>query len=309
MSWCRLIVAAWVACSTAGLTPTPAQVQAGAAGAAAERLRQREHALHVDDFRKAGVTLRRAAAGEVDVVIELPAEVRLNGDRLSHLSAPFPGIVRSVHKSTGDAVRTGETLAVIESETLATYPLKAAFDGVVIDKHVAPGDTVTRDSRLFVIGDLSTVWVEIAVHSHALPLVSVGDKVRVEMPHGAVAADGAVSYVSPVIDPATRTATARVVLANAGGSWRPGMFATALVSRPEPAAVVVSRRALHQVQGRTVVFAVEGEKFAIRPVVVGAVGRFNAAIERGLIAGETYADERSFLVKAELLKGEEEQEH
>lgn len=278
-------------------------------GAHEQDSEERHEDFDVDDFRRLGVTVGTAAAGEVDVVTELPAEVRPNADRLSHLSAPFPGIARAVHKTVGDSVRAGETLAVIESETLATYSLKAGFDGVVIDKHVTPGEAVTREHQLFIIADLSTVWVEIDVYLDALPLVRTGQAVRLETVHGGSAADGTVSYLSPVVDQATRTATARVVLPNADGQWRPGLFVTAFLARPVQAAVVAPRRALHNVDGQTVVFAVDDDHFVVRPVVVGAVGRFGAAIERGLVAGERFADEGSFLVKAELLKGEAAHDH
>jgi cobalt-zinc-cadmium efflux system membrane fusion protein len=266
-------------------------------------------AFAIDAFRNAGVTMATAGPGDVDVTVELPAEVRPNADRLSHLAAPFPGVVRAVHKTIGDSIHAGDLLAVIESETLMTYPLKAGFDGVVIDKHVTPGETVTRDHRLFIIADLSTVWVEIDVYLDALPLVQRGQTVRLETARGEMSAEGRVSYIAPIIDQATRTAKARVVLDNSGGRWRPGLFVTALVARPVPTAVLVPRRALHNVEGRTVVFAVDGDRFAIRPVVVGVTGRATAAIESGLVAGERFADQGSFLVKAELLKGEAAHEH
>ncbi len=263
----------------------------------------------IEAFRKVGVTLGTAGPGLVDVVIELPAEVRPNSDRLSHLAAPFAGVVRAVHKTVGDRVRAGDVLAVIESETLVTYPLKTAFDGVVIDKHVSPGETVTRDHPLFIVADLSTVWVEINVYLDVLPLVRVGQAVRLETAHGSTEADGTVSYVSPIIDQATRTATARVVLASNDGRWQPGLFVTALVARPVPAPLLVPRRALHNVEGRSVVFVATADHFEARPVVVGVTGRLSAAIEDGLVAGERFADEQSFLVKAELLKGEAGHEH
>lgn len=269
----------------------------------------RESRFEVEDFAPFGVTIATAGPGDVDRVLELPAEVRPNADRLSHLAAPFPGIVRAVHKTVGDPVRAGELLAVIESETLVSYPLKAGFDGVVIDKHVTPGETVTRDHRLFIVADLSTVWVEVDVYLDALPLVQTGDAVRLEAARGQLSAEGRVSYIAPIIDEATRTAKARVVLANADGQWRPGLFVTALVTRPLPAAVTVSRRALHNLEGRTVVFTVENDRFEVRPVVVGVTGAATAAIESGLVAGERFADEGSFLVKAELLKGDAGHDH
>lgn len=269
-----------------------------------------EHAgFEVHELEELGVTVAAAAAGPVDVGIELPAEVRPNADLLAHLAAPFPGIVRKVLKSVGDTVQSGETLALIESENLTTYPLRAAFDGTVIDKHIAPGEAVTRERILFVVADLSDVWVEIDVYLNAIDLVGVAQSVRFSTPDGSLTVDGSVSHVSPIVDQATRTVTARVVVANPDGRWRPGLFVTAFIARPVEAAVVVPRRALHEIAGRTVVFAVEHDHFEVRPVVVGVVGRSNAEIKHGLRPGERFADDGSFLVKAELLKGDAAHDH
>jgi cobalt-zinc-cadmium efflux system membrane fusion protein len=67
-------------------------------------------------------------------------------------------------------------------------------------------------------------------------------------------------------------------------------------------AVVVPRRALHRVDGHPVVFVVDDDTYVARPVTVGAVGRNNVQITSGLSAGERFADQGAFLVKAELAK-------
>lgn len=268
-----------------------------------------EHAVGVEEFQKFGVALGTASAGTVDVSIDLPAEIRPNADRLSHLAAPFPGIVRAVHKTVGDSVAAGDVLATIESESLVRYPLKTELAGTVVDKHVTPGETVTRDDHLFIIADLSTVWVEIEVYLDVLPQVHEGQSVRLSSAVGQSEAEGTVSYISPIVDPATRTATARVVLPNSGGRWRPGTFVTASIMDPVAASTVVTRRALHRIEGKDVVFVVDGDHFTPRPVILGRVGRTMAQIQGGLAVGDRYADENSFLVKAELLKGEAEHEH
>jgi len=267
------------------------------------------HEFTVADFERSGVRLATAAAGEVDVAIDLPGEVRPNGDRIAHLRPRFPGIVREVRKQTGDRVRAGDVLAVVESENLSPFELRAAFDGTVIDKHITPGETVTRDDVAYIVADLSTVWVAIGVYQSALPQIAVGRPVVLSASHGALQESGTVAYVSPVVDQATRTASARVVLPNPDGAWRPGLYVTATVYDPWPAPIVIARQALQTVEQRPVVFVVEGERFTVRPVTVGRVGRSRVEISQGLSPGERFAEERSFLVKAELAKGEAEHEH
>ena len=268
-----------------------------------------EPAFSVEDFQRHGVSLATAASGVVDAGLALPAEVRPNADRLAHVAPRFPGIVREVRKTVGDTVRAGEVLALVESDTLATYELKAGFAGTVIDKHITPGEAVDRDEPAYVIADLSTVWVDVSVHQKAIPQVQVGQAVVVATSDGTLEAAGTVSYLAPIVDQATRTATARVVLANPEGRWRPGLFAIATLANPVDAAVVVPRVALHRLEGRAVVFVAGEDGFVPRPVTVGAVGRTRAEIVAGLAAGERVAGEGSFLVKAELAKGAAGHDH
>lgn len=257
----------------------------------------------VAEFERFGVRVGTAGPGLVDAAIELPGEVRPNGDLIAHLAPRFAGIAREVRKRVGDDVRAGEVMAVVEGDNLASFSLQAAFPGTVIDRHVSVGEVVSPDRAAFIVADLTNVWIEIDVYQRALDRVRPGQTVRISENRGQNVAEGIVSYVSPIVDQATRTARARVVLANAEGRWRPGAFVTVLLLEPTSAAVVVPRRALHRVDGERVVFVVEGDHFEARAVKVGASGRSLVAIEKGLASGERFADEDSFLVKAELAKG------
>jgi len=250
-----------------------------------------------------GVTLVAAAPGEVDVGVELPAEVRANGDRTAHLAPRYAGILREVRARVGETVRAGATVAVVESATLAPYNVLAPFDGVVVDRDAVLGEAVTPERPILVIADLTTVWVDIAVYQKDLALVRPGQTVTIAAGYGLAEARGSVSYISPVLDQATRTATARVILPNPDGRWRPGLFVTAVVEDPQPAAVVVPRSALQRHDGGMVVFVDDGGRFAPRPVALGRLGRERAEVVSGLRAGERVAAANSFLVKAELEKG------
>ena len=270
---------------------------------------EHDSAFTVDDFLRAGVTLATAEAGTVDVGVELPGEVRPNADGIAHIAPRFPGIVREVRVTVGQRVHAGSVLAIVESERLAPFEIRAAFEGSVIDKHVAPGEVVGPDHTAFIVADLSTVWVNLDVYQDALPLVGVGRAVRIVASHGELTADGVVSYVSPVVDQATRTAQARVVLPNADGRWRPGLFVTATVEDPVRVAVVLPRRAVQTFEGRPTVFVVDGEHLEPRAVTLGRMGRTRVEIREGVAAGDRVADGGSFLVKAELAKGEAGHEH
>ena len=197
---------------------------------------------------------------------------------------------------------------VVESEHLSSFEVRAAFDGTVIDKHISPGEAVDRDEPAFIIADLSTVWVTISVYQQALDAVRIGRPVVIEASHGNLEATGRVAYISPVVDQATRTASARRAAQSrrrvAAGRVRHGHdLQPGRRRRRRP------RRAVQTMDGRSVVFVADGDRLAAREVVLGRTGRTKVEIVSGLAPGDRFADERSFLVKAELAKGAAEHHH
>jgi len=257
-----------------------------------------------------GVTLATAGPGRVDHGIELLGEVRPNGETLVHVVPRFPGIVREVRKSIGDTVRSGDVLAVIESsESLAPYQIKTQLNGTIIDRDMAVGEAVDRDKQSFTIADLSTVWVDLAVYQRDLDHVRVGQDVVIRTGAGHAIADGRISYVAPIVNEPTRTATARVVLPNPDRSWRPGLFVTGRILDPAEAPVVVQRSAIQTIAGRPTVFIERDGAFDPRPVTLGRLGDTAVEVLSGVAPGDRYVATNSFLLKAELGKGEAEHAH
>src|SRR5262249_4893380 len=158
-------------------------------------------------------------------------------------------------------VRAGDVLAVVESDqSLAPYELRSPIDGTIIDRHFTRGASVDRGAEGFVVADLDTVAIELAVAQEDVDRVVVGSAVRVAAAPGVADVEARVAWVGPVVDETTRTATARVVLPNGDGRWRPGTFVTARVLEAALAGVVVPRAAIQTLAGQPVVFvATDGE--------------------------------------------------
>ncbi|MCA9750637.1 MAG: efflux RND transporter periplasmic adaptor subunit [Gemmatimonadetes bacterium] len=252
-----------------------------------------------------GITLAAAGPGEIERSVSLPGEVRPNADRLAHLVPRYAGIVKEVRAKVGDRVQAGQVLAIVESdESLATFELRTALAGTVIGRHLSRGEAISRDRDAFVVADLSTVWVELAVFQRDLAHVRIGQDVRILVGHEPRPDRGRIDYVTPILDEATRTATARVVLDNARGDWRPGMFVTGLVEieRTE-VPLALPRSAIHRHEGDDVVFVETEDGFAPRAVKLGRLGEDRVEIVEGLTAGTTYVATGGFAIKAELEKG------
>lgn len=266
--------------------------------------------LSVKALEHGGVTFVPTDSGHVDDGVELLGTVRPNGDGLAHITPRFPGIVRDVRANVGDNVRAGAVLAVVESsESLAPYELKTLIDGTIIAKHLTRGEAVDREKQAFVIADLSSVWVNLSIYQKDLDRVRLGERVHVMENLGSAASEGTITYLTPGLDDRTRTATARVTLPNPDRRWRPGMFVVAYALSPHPAAVVVPTGAVQTLEGQTVVFVAEGDRVESRLVVLGHRGRTVVEVLTGLRPGERIAATNTFLLKAELGKGEAEHDH
>lgn len=183
------------------------------------------------------------------------------------------------------------------------YEITAPFDGVVVAKHITLGENVKDDAEVFSVADLRSVWVMLTVYQKDLPLLQLGDAVRISTQEGSTSAVGEISYISPMIDEGTRTATAKVVLDNQTGFWRPGLFVNGFIEAGHyNVALVVPKAALQTVENKTCVFVVTEEGFEPQPVVVGRTTQTQVEILEGLISGQKYVSRGAFTLKAQLEK-------
>lgn len=189
------------------------------------------------------------------------------------------------------------------------YEIKAPFAGTVIEKHITLGEVVNPDTSSFVLADLSNVWIDATVYPQDIPHVIVGRSVIVSAA-GVDTHRGEITYVSPKVDEGTRTGMARVVVPNADGHWRPGMFVRAdLVVSEENARIVVPDSAIQTIENQPIVFVEEHGGFEKRPIVIGRKSGTHCEILSGLNAGERYAMTGTFILKAELGKAGAEHVH
>jgi membrane fusion protein, heavy metal efflux system len=251
-----------------------------------------------------GVQVDTVGAAIIGENLSLTGEIEVDPSRLAHMSPRFPGVVREVLKITGQKVQKGEVLAVIESnESLVKYKLKSAIKGTVIDMHMSLGENVEDNTHHVTVADLSVVWANFSVYQEDLFRVKAGQGASIKASGKTVQRDGVISYISPVVNEKTRTSTARVILPNNEGLWKPGMFVTAAVATTEKEVTLAVRKsALMIYKGQQVVFIKEKNAFRPQPVTVGIQNDKMAEIVSGLFKGQEYISVGALLIKAELLK-------
>lgn len=175
--------------------------------------------------------------------------------------------------------------------------------GHVLEKHVVEGAGVMAGQQLFNIVDHSQLWMDIAIFERDLPFVQEGDPVSVTTEaHTGAPLEGTIVFIHPHVDMMTRAATARLLLTNPDMTYRPGMYATAMLVKETSAdALLVPREAIIDTGARQVVFlARDGGRFEPREVSVGAAAA-NGDVEilNGLQEGEAVVTSGQFLLDNE----------
>ena len=258
-----------------------------------------------------GGEIATAEAGVIRQQVSLPGEVKLNEEAVAHITPRFPAKIVEVLAKTGDSVKTDDILAVAESsETLSRFSLRSLIDGVVIKRHVTLGEHLAPDDTAFVVAGLSTLWVDIALYPKQVPLVKIGQPVRVTTSHGPAPVETSLDYVAPLVDEATRTGLARVFLDNSENDWKPGMFIEGQITLGEfSAAVVIPRTAIIDLEGQSTIFVRHDGNWEPRQAKLGRGDSDSVEVLAGLESGERYVAKGAFVLKAQLLKSEFESGH
>ncbi len=203
-----------------------------------------------------------------------------------------------------------DTVSDKTDRSLTRYEVRALFDGMVIEKHISVGESVKEDADIFVLADLSTVWVDVTVYAKDLNVVKTGQTVTVKSEALGLKTAGMLTYLGPLVGEQTRTAQGRVVVPNTSGQWRPGLFVTIEIVQEEvsvPVAVPVD--ALQTYRDWSVVFVQYGDLFEVRPLELGRNDGQWVEVLHGLLPGERYVARNSFILKADLGKAGATHEH
>lgn len=194
--------------------------------------------------------------------------------------------------------------------SLTRFAIRSPMDGVVTEKRLSVGEAVKEDGAVFTVSDLASVWVEAPVAAKDLGVVAEGQKATVHANAFPAAAEGKIAYVSALVGEQTRSATARIVLANPKGIWRPGLPVTVeVVAEAVEVPVAVAAEGLQTVRDWQAVFGRYGDALEARPLETGRGDGRLVEVLGGLQAGERYAAKNSFLIKAELGKAGASHDH
>lgn len=186
------------------------------------------------------------------------------------------------------------------------FAIQADVSGYVTEKMVNLGDYIQKGAAIYQIADLSKVWLLFDVYESDITWIKKGDQVNftvASLPGETF--KGTISYLDPVIDPRTRVAKARVVVANRGLKLKPEMFASGTVEAKLPTntdSIVIPKTAVMWTGERSVVYVKntsgKGVSFMMRQITLGPGLGDSFIIMDGLEAGEEIAVNGTFSIDA-----------
>jgi cobalt-zinc-cadmium efflux system membrane fusion protein len=180
-------------------------------------------------------------------------------------------------------------------------PIYAPIAGTVVQRKVGPGQYVGSGASdpVFVIGDLSTVWVVAYIRETEAPMVHVGQALYFTVlayPDRAFPAN--ISYVSAALDPTSRRLLVRATVNNAAGRLKPEMFASVKILTGEgDAAIAVPREAIIYEGDAARVWVVRGDKgIELRRIKVGLSNGNMVEVTDGLAASDRVITKGSLFI-------------
>jgi membrane fusion protein, copper/silver efflux system len=175
------------------------------------------------------------------------------------------------------------------------------ISGTVLQKMAVAGQYVTEGAELYLLADLSSVWLMAQVYEYELGGVRIGQPAEVTVSSlPGTTLRGRVAFIEPVLDRETRTARVRIALANPRGDLKPGMFADARLEVPAAASLIIPRSALIDTGARRIVYVeIAPNTFAARDVKTGTASGDRVAVLEGLKEGETVVAAANFFIDSQ----------
>ena len=183
----------------------------------------------------------------------------------------------------------------------AEIPLLAPIGGEIVERDVAPGQLLQAGAtQAFIISDMSSVWVLANVYQSDMAAVHVGDQVTVQTDSYLDKFRGKISFMSPALDPNTRTLQARIIVENPGEKLKNNMYVTATVNAgvEQNAIAVPDASVLRDDENQPFVYVATGSnQFGRRSVEIGPSEAGKTQILKGLSPGDKVVGDGSLFLQ------------
>ncbi len=191
--------------------------------------------------------------------------------------------------------------SVLTAPPAAELPLLAPLAGEVVERLCSPGELLQAGgTQCFTLSDMNSVWVLVNVYQNDIAYVHVGEDVTIDNETYPGVVRGKIQYVSPALDPTTRTLQARIEASNPGERLKRDMYVTAEVHAGviPNALFVPDASVLRDTENMPYVYIQTGaSQFARRMVTLGESQSGKTLILTGLQAGDKVVGDGSLFLQ------------
>ncbi|NDP22678.1 MAG: efflux RND transporter periplasmic adaptor subunit [Paludibacter sp.] len=256
------------------------------------------------------VTGETVKSGQLIASIYSPELITAQKELLEAVSMgdKYPAILESAREKLRNWKLSEAQIQTLESSGKVnnTFKIYANTSGIVSNLKVNEGDYINKGVVLFDVVNLSNVWAVFDAYESDLPWVSLGQKV--DFTTQAIPGktfSGKVSFIDPVIDPATRTAKVRVEIANQGMQLKPEFFVNGTIQSGKKSSgnqLIIPQSAVLWTGVRSIVYVripdATHPTFKMREITLGASMKNTYVVQNGLMEGEEIVTNGTFSVDA-----------
>ena len=222
--------------------------------------------------------------------------------------ALYPGIFEAVKEKLQLWKISSQQIEAIlkQGSPIRSFPIYANHSGYLVEKNIEAGDYVESGAVLFKISQLQKLWITFDVFESDAAFVSKGMAISYQLPSmPSKEFQGEIAFVEPLLNPDTRTLTARMNIQNTDLRFKPEMLVNGLLKSEASLGtdrIVVPKSAVMWTGKHSVVYVKYATDkhvgFQMRPVVLGVSLGDSYVIEEGLEVGEEIVVEGTFSVDA-----------
>jgi cobalt-zinc-cadmium efflux system membrane fusion protein len=191
-------------------------------------------------------------------------------------------------------------------QIVANFSVPAPINGTVLTRTANLGQVTNMSQELFTVVDLSTVWVMASINEKDFSTVHVGTTAAVTAPaYPGRIWKGRVVYIQPQVDLSTRTAQARIEVANSDESLRLDMYMDVAFMSAGGKGLTIPESAVQAIGEKQYVFLPVKDSdgsFAVRQVKLGPASDGFYPVLDGLKLNDEVVKEGSFILKAEAIR-------
>ena len=236
----------------------------------------------------------------------LHAEQIIPGKEHQRARAEYEKTQAQLQAAAGKLRMLGIKPGATKDGAASSFSVTAPLGGTIIERKAVLGELAKTEEALFVVADLSKVWLEANIAEGDVHRIQVGSVARARV---AALPDlvfqGKVTNLGAALDKGTRTAKATVELDNSKRLLRLQMFANVAIETGASRKVLaLPESAVTLVQGLPTVFVEEAAGFEPRPVELGERSGGSVVIRSGLQPGDLVVTQGVYALKARLLKSQ-----